>query len=416
MSIHEYQAQNLLGEAGVPVPRGEMIVDIEDVAAATQKVGKYCVCWLSIFFHLPLTFVAQGLPSVIKSQVLAGGRGKGIFDTGLKGGVHVVQTTNEASTISSQMLGHRLKTKQTKHDGLLVEKLYVTEKVAIEQEFYLSMAIDRNQRRPAIIVSRNGGMDIELAAKIDPKSVTRILLDYSTGVDSVVCSKVDEALGLTTCVQREDMKKLLTNMYRLFKARDATLLEINPLVITATGELICLDSKFSFDDAARSRQPDIFGLEEKTARCAREAEAERMGFSYVSLDGNIGNIVNGAGLAMATMDAINHYGGQCSNFLDAGGKATKETMIDAFRIVLGDERVKVIFINIYGGIIHGDMVASSIINAAEGLGTLRVPIVVRLQGTRAEIGQEILARCGLNIHSVNDFTEAVKLAVELASK
>ncbi|KAM0542269.1 hypothetical protein ACHAPJ_012877 [Fusarium lateritium] len=372
-----------------------MIASIEDVVAATHKVG---------------------LPSVIKSQVLAGGRGKGIFDTGLKGGVHVVQTTDEASFISSQMLGHRLNTKQTKQDGLLVEKLYVTEKIAVEQEFYLSIAIDRNRRRPAIIVSRSGGMEIELAAKIDPTSVTRVQLDYATGIDSAACSKVIETLGLETSAQKDKIQELLTNMYRLFKARDATLLEINPLVTTATGDLICLDSKFSFDDAARSRQPDIFALEEKAARCARESEAETLGFSYVRLDGNIGNIVNGAGLAMATMDAIGYYGGRCSNFLDAGGKATKQTMIDAFRIVLGDDRVKVIFINIYGGIIHGDMVASSIINAAEELGPLCIPIVVRLQGTRAEIGQEMLARCGLNIHSVNDFTEAVTLTVELASK
>ncbi|KAJ4257961.1 hypothetical protein NW762_008098 [Fusarium torreyae] len=261
-----------------------MIASIEDVVAATHKVG---------------------LPSFIKSQVVAGGRGKGIFDTGLKSEVQVVQT---------------LKTKQTKQDELLCEKLYMTEKIAIEREFYLAIATDRNRRRPAIIVSRNGGMEIELAAKIDPKSVTRVQLDYATGIDSAACSKVIETLGLDTSAQKDKIQDLLTNMYRLFKARDATLLEINPLVITATGELVCLDSKFSFDEVARSRQPNIFALEEKTARCARESEAKRLEFSYVRSDGNIGNIINGAELAMATMDAIGYYGEDAPTFWMLVGK------------------------------------------------------------------------------------------------
>ena len=247
------------------------------------------------------------------------------------------------------MLGNRLRTKQTDESGLLVQKVYLTKKVDYEKEFYLSIALDRNNSCPAIVASRHGGMDIEAAAKTDPTSVVRKSLNYLADVTFRDAIEIAAALGLTTETQHRKLFELLTAMYRFFKKSDATLLEINPLVSTASGDLICLDSKFSFDNAARYRQEDIFALEEKESRDTREADAERLGFSYVKLDGTIGNIVNGAGLAMATNDAINYFGGQCANFLDAGGKATKQTMINAFRIVLGDERVKVIFINIYGG-------------------------------------------------------------------
>lgn len=247
------------------------------------------------------------------------------------------------------MLGHHIRTKQTSENGLLVQKVYLTEKVSYEKEFYLSIALDRNNCCPAIVASRHGGMDIETAAKTDPTSVVRKSMNYLEDIIFTDAIEIADTLGLASETQQNKLFQLLTDMYRLFKKSDATLLEINPLVITASGDLICLDSKFSFDNAARFRQENIFALEEKESRDPREAEAERLGFSYVKLDGTIGNMVNGAGLAMATMDAINFFGGSCANFLDAGGKATKQTMIDAFRIVLGDARVKVMFINIYGG-------------------------------------------------------------------
>ena len=257
---------------------------------------------------------------------------------------------DEASAISTQMLGHYLRTKQTKDSGLPVHKLYVTEKITYNKEFYLSICVDRNRRCPAIVASRNGGMDIETAVKTDPTSVVRVPLNYTERINEAVSSEVARLFGLASGVQKDKIHELLSTLYELFKSHNATLLEINPLVATASGDLICLDAKFNFDDAARFRQPELFALEEQADRDAREIEAARLGFSYVRLDGNIGNIVNGAGLAMATMDAIDYHGGKCSNFLDAGGKATKETMTDAFRIVLEDERVKVVFVNIYGGI------------------------------------------------------------------
>lgn len=225
----------------------------------------------------------------------------------------------------------------------------MTEKVVYEKELYLSIAVDRNNRCPTIVASRHGGMDIEAAGKKDPESITRVPLHYTDGVGEAEAFKIAHVFGLTSDEQRSKIHKILTSMYSLFKSKDATLLEINPLVVTASDDLICLDSKFSFDNAARFRQKDLFALEEKRSLDPREVEAENLGFSYVRLDGNIGNIVNGAGLAMATNDAINHFGGKCANFLDAGGKATKETMVDAFKIVLKDDRVKVMFINIYGG-------------------------------------------------------------------
>lgn len=253
--------------------------------------------------------------------------------------------------MSKQMIGSRLRTKQTSEKGLEVGKVYVAEKVQYDKEFYLSIAVDRDNARPAIIASRDGGVDIEALAARDDNSVVRIPLDYHNGVTGEVSAQVASALYLDTEAQKKDLRALLDNLYGLFKSSDATLVEINPLVLTASGPLACLDSKFNFDNAARFRQPDLFALEDKSSssKDALEREAERHGFAYVRLEGNIGNIVNGAGLAMATNDAVNYLGGNCANFLDAGGRATKETMAEAFRIVLSDERVKVIFINIYGG-------------------------------------------------------------------
>ncbi|KAK5214862.1 hypothetical protein LTR96_011665, partial [Exophiala xenobiotica] len=368
LSIHEYQAQTLLKKAGIPVPRG----DVAATAEAAQSIAK-----------------ERGQPVVLKAQIHAGGRGKGSFENGLKGGVHVVKNAEEAHGIAAQMLGHRLRTRQTDTAGLLVDKLYVVEKISYDKEFYLSLAVDRKTCFPTIVASRSGGTNIEVAAKSDPTSVCRVPINYTAGVGDFETFKVAATLQLTDRAQIRRLQKLLSDLYSLFVSLDATLLEINPLVLTSTGELICLDSKFNFDNAARSRQSSVFELEEKGSRDANEKLAEDLGFSYVKLDGNIGNIVNGAGLAMATNDAVNYFGGECANFLDAGGKATKDTFVDAIRIVLKDPRVKVIFINIYGGIIHGDMVAECLIQAVEELRPLRAPLVVRLQGTSADKGQKM---------------------------
>jgi len=246
------------------------------------------------------------------------------------------------------MLGHRLVTKQTKADGLLVERVYVSEKVAYKDEYYLAMTIDRENCCPAIIASRHGGMDIEAVSEDDPESVIKLRFDYSAGISDSTVESVASIFQISP-TEVPDLRALLEKLFVLFKKKDATLLEINPLVRTHEGKFLCLDAKFSFDNAAALRQKELFALEEKSDRDPSEVEAEKSGLVYVRLDGNIGNVVNGAGLAMATNDAISFYGGKSANFLDAGGQATKETMVDAFRIILKDDRVKVILVNIYGG-------------------------------------------------------------------
>lgn len=254
----------------------------------------------------------------------------------------------QAESLASGMLNHNLVTKQTSEAGLLVDKLYIAEKVPYTNEYYLSITIDRENACPAIIASRHGGMDIEQAAKQDPSSVAKLRLNYLQGVTDADIQAVAAALDISTAEMRQ-LRTLLEKLFELFKQKDATLIEINPLVRTPEGQFLCLDAKFSFDNAASPRQKELFALEEKTARDADEVEAEKSGLVYIRLDGNIGNVVNGAGLAMATNDAISYYGGASANFLDAGGQATKETMVDAFRIILRDKRVKVILVNIYGG-------------------------------------------------------------------
>lgn len=352
---------------------------------------------------------------MLKSQILAGGRGKGGFDSGLQGGIQVVKSPAEAAEKASKMLGHHLLTQQTPPEGLLVEKLYVSEKVNYVKELYLSITVDRKHYCPAIIASKAGGTSIEETAKADPQAITRVRFDYKSGITDQVTTAVADGLGIVDDQQKGKLKSLLERLFSLFKARDATLLEINPLVLTQDGDYLCLDAKFNFDDAARPRQKDLFALEEKNPREGAELEATKSGLVYVRLEGNIGNVVNGAGLAMATNDAIEYFGGSSANFLDAGGQATKETMVNAFRIILEDDRVKVILVNIYGGIIRCDMIAESIIAAAKELGPLKVPVVVRLQGTNAEQGQRMVADSDMpNVHAADGFGEAASLAVKLA--
>lgn len=393
-SIQEYQSQALLRDAGIPVPVGTLASTSQDASRISNLLGGPCV---------------------LKSQILAGGRRQGYLTSGLQGGIHVVQSPFEAGRRASEMLGYNLVTKQTEKDGLPVERLYVTEKVDYIKEFYLSITIDRKNYCPAIITSKAGGTSIEDTAKTDPQAITCVSLDYKTGITEHVVDQIANDLGAADHQIRTDLGDLLRKLYSLFIDRDATLLEINPLVVTDNGRLLCLDAKFNFDSAAKQRQAQLFQLGEKRACDPAEIEAEQSGLVYVRLDGNIGNIVNGAGLAMATNDAISYFGGASANFLDAGGQATKETMVNAFRIILKDERVKVILVNIYGGIIKCDMIAESIIAAATELGPLKTPLVVRLQGTNSEQGQKLVAESGIShIHAVDGFGEATQLAVQLA--
>lgn len=334
---------------------------------------------------------------MVKSQILKGGRGKGRFDSGLQGGIQVVKSPDAGKEIASKMLGHKLITKQTGEAGLTVNRLYVVEPIKYDDEWYLAMTIDREKYAPALIVSKSGGVDIEQVAKQSPEKLLNFNFSLSKGITPELVAEVANALG-TSPTETKNLEQMLRNMHKLFASKDAILLEINPLVRSkANGTFTALDAKFSFDNAAEKRQQDLFAMRDATTEVAEEVEAEKYGLVYVRMDGNIGNVVNGAGLAMATNDAIAYHGGSSANFLDAGGQATKQTMIKAFEIILEDPRVKTILVNIYGGIIRCDMIAESIIGAAAELGPLRVPLVVRLQGTNSEEGLKLV--CTTFTHS-----------------
>ncbi|PCD21636.1 hypothetical protein FGRA07_11621 [Fusarium graminearum] len=377
-SIQEHASQSILSENGVNVPRGRVATTPQQVTSAIDYLGG---------------------SGVLKAQILAGGRGKGTFDNGLQGGVRKVNSSLNAQELAGRMLGHRLRTKQTLERGLVVNKVYVTEQVQYEKEFYLSFAVDRTQSKPAIVVSRSGGMNVEEAAEKDPDSIIKLHLSYGKEITRNDANAIAKVLCLVSEHSIEQLHTMVSRLYTIFKAKDATLLEINPVVITKEGNLIWLDSKFSFDDAACFRQPELAKFRgEVEDKNPRQALAASHGFAYVSLDGTIGNIANGAGLAMATMDAIAYYGGTCANFLDAGGKATKDTMVNALRLVLSDERVKVLFIIIYDenfasqGIIRGPVVAEALIDALKEISKSKIPIVVRLEGTDSAEGRKIASQ------------------------
>ncbi|KAF2114267.1 hypothetical protein BDV96DRAFT_495245 [Lophiotrema nucula] len=394
LSIHEYQSQNLLKEYGIPVPRGELVQSPVEASKIASSLGGTCI---------------------LKSQILRGGRGKGTFSSGLKGGIQMVNDPTSAAKMAKQMLGHRLVTKQTGDKGLQVDKIYAAETIKYQDEWYLAMTIDRENYSPAIILSKSGGVDIESVAKTSPEKLLTFHFSLTEGITPSLISKIAQALG-TNEKETSSLGEILARMHTLFRAKDATLLEINPLVRTSSSTFICLDAKFTFDNSAQYRQKDLFALRSVDHENTSELEAEKYGLVYIRLEGNIGNVVNGAGLAMATNDAISHYGGSSANFLDAGGQATKETMIKAFEIILRDERVKVILVNIYGvGIIKCDMIAESIIGAAAELGPLRVPVVVRLQGTNSVEGLKMIEKANLGLYTEYEFGDAAKKAVELAN-
>ncbi|KAL8813062.1 MAG: hypothetical protein Q9223_007144 [Gallowayella weberi] len=327
LSIHEYQAQGLLSQYDVAVPRGRLATTPAEVAKYIEEFG------------------GRG---VIKSQVLAGGRGKGSFSNGFKGGVRVVSSAVEGRDISSKMLGQRLITEQTPPGGLPVDKVYVVEQLNVGQEFYLAITTDRANGCPILVMSQGGGTGIEELAAKDPNAVVRVPLDYAEGVTGETISTICERF--TLYADRQNLTTLLQRLYTFFRESDATLIEINPLIRTSdTDRLICADSKVSIDNAASGRQGQIFRLRDKSQEMAVELEAEKHGLVYIQLEGNIGCLVNGAGLAMATNDAVAKYGGSCANFLDGGGQATKETMVKAFELILSDKRVNTILVNIYGG-------------------------------------------------------------------
>ena len=393
MNIHEYQAKELFDRFQVPSPIGRVASTPEEAAAAAREFA--------------------GAKLVIKAQVHAGGRGKGHFKNGFQGGVHLIESPEQAAEFAGKMLNETLVTIQTGDAGKLVSKVMIAEAVDITHEYYLAILMDRATCRPVIVVSTEGGMSIEDVAHSTPEKIVRQFIHPLLGLQGYEVRKLTAALGLTGDIAKQ-FAKLLGNLYRLFISCDCAMLEINPLVTTPDGRVLALDAKFGFDDNALYRHPDIVAMRDKTEEDPREVAASEFDLNYIGLDGNIACLVNGAGLAMATMDIIKHFGGDPANFLDVGGGASKEQVTAAFKIILGDPNVKGILINIFGGIMDCNIIAEGVIAAAKETG-LPIPLVVRLEGNNVEMGKATLAASGLNIVAADDMADGARKIVAAVS-
>lgn len=392
MNIHEYQAKELLGGFGAPVSAGRAVFDAAGAEAAAREL--------------------PGPVYVVKAQIHAGGRGKGTFTTpeaGGGGGVRLARSPEEAALFAGQMLGRTLVTKQTGPAGRVVGRVYIENGAGIETELYLSVLADRSSGRIAFIASTEGGMNIEEVAEETPEKIVTIQIDPATGCMPYHGRHVAKALGLKGATAKQ-CAGLVPVLYRAFVEKDMSVLEINPLIVTTAGDLLLLDAKVGFDPNALFRHPDITALRDTSEEDPMELEASAHDLSYVKLDGDIGCMVNGAGLAMSTMDIIKYYGGSPANFLDVGGGASKEKVTEAFKIITSDPGVKGILVNIFGGIMRCDIIAEGVIAAVKAAG-LRVPLVVRLEGTNVEKGKEILAHSGLPITSADDLDDAARKIV-----
>ena len=383
MNIHEYQAKAVLREFGVPVARGIPAFSVEEADKAAHQLG--------------------GPIWVVKAQIHAGGRGKA-------GGVKVVKSIEEVTKEAQRLLGSVLVTHQTGPHGKQVNRLYIEDGSTIDREFYLSALVDRTTSRIAFVVSTAGGMEIEEVARTEPEKIVSFSVDPATGIMPHHGRRAAKALGLTGDLAKQ-AESLITKLYTAFTAKDMSLLEINPLVVTKTGQLLCLDAKMGFDDNALYRHADIVALRDVTEEDEKEIEASKYDLNYVALDGTIGCMVNGAGLAMATMDIIKLYGEAPANFLDVGGSASKEKVTAAFKIITSDHHVKGILINIFGGIMRCDVIAEGVVAAVKEVG-LRVPLVVRLEGTNVAQGKEIIAKSNLNVTSADDLDDAAQKIVK----
>ncbi|WP_313434588.1 ADP-forming succinate--CoA ligase subunit beta [Novosphingobium sp.] len=392
MNIHEYQAKELLAKFGVGIPAGIAALTVEEAVAAAKQL--------------------PGPLYVVKAQIHAGGRGKGKFKelgADAKGGVRLAKSVEEVEAFAKEMLGNTLVTVQTGDAGKQVNRLYVTDGVDIASEYYLSMVVDRASSRVAMIVSTEGGMDIEDVAHNTPEKITTVTIDTAAGFQPHHGRAVAFALKLTGDLNKQ-AQKIAKQLYEAFVALDCDMLEINPLVETKDGNLLVLDTKMSFDSNALYRHPDVQALRDETEEDPAEVEASKYDLAYIKLDGDIGCMVNGAGLAMATMDIIKLNGSFPANFLDVGGGATKEKVTAAFKIILRDPNVKGILVNIFGGIMKCDVIADGIVAAAKEV-NLSVPLVVRLEGTNVQQGKDILANSGLPIVPANDLGDAAKKIV-----
>ncbi|MGF1531157.1 MAG: ADP-forming succinate--CoA ligase subunit beta [Puniceicoccaceae bacterium] len=390
MNIHEYQAKRLFSDYSIPVPKGYAAQNLRECDAAVS--------------HLP-----KDKKIVVKAQIHAGGRGKGTFVDGFQGGVKIASNPEEAKEFAAKMLGNTLVTKQTGPQGRSVQTVYFTEASEIEKEYYLAIILDRASAQSVIIASTEGGVDIEEVAESHPDKIIRVHVPPTLGLRHHQARQVAFALGFTGD-QVKEFARILNGLYRFFWEKNAMQVEINPLITTPSGSIQALDAKVTFDDNAIFQHPEIQQLRDLNEEDPKEIEASKYGLSYISLDGNIACLVNGAGLAMATMDIINHFGGNPANFLDVGGGATEDQVTAAFRILTSDPKVEGILVNIFGGIMKCDIIARGIVAAARNI-EIKVPLVVRLEGTNVEEGKRILAESGLKLKSADSLSDAARLIV-----
>jgi succinyl-CoA synthetase beta subunit len=392
MNIHEYQAKELLQKFDVATTRGRVAATLDEAEQIAHELGDFDI--------------------VVKAQIHAGGRGKGSFKNGFKGGVHVRKTPDEVRDVAAKMLGQILVTHQTGPAGRVVNKVLVAESADIAREIYFAVLLDRATAAPLIVASTEGGVEIEAVAAKSPEKIIREPIDSLAGLQPCQARKLASQLGFESS-QLKNASKLFEGLYRTFIAYDCSMVEVNPLVVTSKGEVLALDAKFNFDDNALYRHPEIAAMRDVAEEDPREVEASKHGLNYIGLDGNIACLVNGAGLAMATMDIIKFYGGEPANFLDVGGGATEEQVTEAFTILVADKQVKAILVNIFGGIMKCDVIAQGIIDAAKTV-KLSVPLVVRLEGTNVERGKQMLKESGLALIAADDLADAAQKVVGAA--
>ncbi len=394
MNIHEYQAKELLEKFGAATTRGRVATTPEEAEKIAREIGSGEL--------------------VVKAQVHAGGRGKGTFKNGFKGGVHLVITPEEVRDVAGKMLGQTLVTHQTGAEGRVVHQVLVAESADIEREIYFAILLDRATAAPLVVASTEGGVEIESVAEKSPEKIMREPVDPLSGLQPFQTRKLAKQLGFKSA-EIKPASKLFSALYRTFISSDCSMVEVNPLVVTKKGDVLALDAKFNFDDNALYRHPEIAAMRDTTEEDSREVEASKHGLNYIGLDGNIACLVNGAGLAMATMDIIKFYGGSPANFLDVGGSATQDQVTEAFKILVADQRVEAILVNIFGGIAKCDVIAQGIIGAAKAV-QLSIPLVVRLEGTNVEAGKKLIAESGVAVITADDLGDAAEKAVKAAKQ
>ncbi|PNS18547.1 hypothetical protein CAC42_5086 [Sphaceloma murrayae] len=392
LSVHEYRSAQLLESYGIGVPKGGVAHSASEAETVAKSISDNDM--------------------VIKAQVLAGGRGKGHFDNGFKGGVRIVYSPQEAKILANEMIGHKLITKQTGERGRICNSVYIVERKFARREFYLAVLMDRASQSPVIVASSQGGMDIEGVAKENPEAILTTVIDINKGVTDEIAHKIATDIGFSEqCV--DEAVSTIQKLYKVFMEKDATQIEINPLSETSDHKVLCMDAKLNFDDNADFRQKEVFEWRDTSQEDADEVKAAEHGLNFIKLDGDIGCLVNGAGLAMATMDIIKLNGGQPANFLDVGGGATPEAIKQAFELITSDPKVTAIFVNIFGGIVRCDAIAKGLIQVVESM-NLRIPIIARLQGTNGEQAHKLINESGLKIFSIDDLQEAATKAVQFS--